>query len=81
MQEAVFKPLDAGVALLWGPYVSSVAHLLRDVVEHVAVLQAAPQGELHIVLPPDLQQGAGLLVRPGRLPAQVQELAGGRLLR
>lgn len=77
MEEAVFDALDAGVALLRGPDVSSVAHLLRDVLEHVAVLQAAPQGELDAVLAPDLQQGSGLPVRPGHLPAHVgQDVAG-----
>lgn len=76
MQEAMFKAFNAGVALLRGPYESSVAHLLRDVLEHVAVLQAALQGELDAVFAPDPQQGASLLVRPGHLSAQVgQEVA------
>ncbi len=41
----------------------------------MAVLQAAPQGELDGVLTPDLQQGASLLVRPGHLSAQVGQEA------
>lgn len=81
MEEAVFKALDAGVALLRGPNEPLVIHLLRDVLKHVAVLQAAPQVELDAVLPPDPQQGASLLVRPGHLPAHFgQEVAGWRLL-
>lgn len=71
MEKAIFKALNAGVALVCGPYESSVAHLLRDVLKHVAVLQRAPQGELDGVLTPDLQQGASLLVRPGHLSTQV----------
>lgn len=71
MVEAVFKALDAGVALVRGPHESAVVHLVGDVVEHVAVLQGAPQGELHRVLAPDAQQGASLLLRPGHLPARV----------
>lgn len=62
MEEAIFKALDAGVALVRGPYESLVTHLLRDVLEHVAVLQGAPQSDLDRVLTPDLQQGASLLV-------------------
>lgn len=46
MEEAIFKALDAGVALVRGPYESLVTHLLRDVLKHVAVLQGAPQGDL-----------------------------------
>lgn len=72
MQEAIFEAFDAGVALVRGPGVPSAAHLLRDVVEHVAVLLGTFQRELHRVLAPDLQQGASLLLRPGRLPAQVR---------
>lgn len=71
MVEAVFKSLDAGVALIGGPHEPAVVHLLRDVLEHVAVLQRSPQGELDRVLTPDVQQGAGLLVRPGHFPTQV----------
>lgn len=71
MEEAMFEPFDAGVALVCGPYVPSVAHLVRDVVEHVAVLLGTFQRELHRVLAPDLQQGASLLLRPGRLSTQV----------
>lgn len=62
MVEAVFKALDAGVALVGGPHESVVVHLFRDVLKHVAVLQGAPEGELHRVLAPDVQQGAGLLL-------------------
>ena len=81
VEEAVFKALDAGVALLRGPYEPLVIHLLRDVLKHVAVLQAAPQAELDAVLPPDLQQGASLLVWPGHLSAHFsQEVAGWGLL-
>lgn len=77
MEEAIFKALNAGVALLRGPYESSVTHLLRNVLKHVAVLQAALQRELDGVFAPDLQQGASLLLRPGHLPAQVgQEVVG-----
>lgn len=73
----MFKALNAGVALLRRPDESSFTHLLGDVLKHVAVLQAAPQGELDAVFTPNLQQGASLLVRPGRLFAQVgQEVAG-----
>lgn len=71
MEEAVFEAFDAGVALVRGPHVPPLAHLLRDVVEHVAVLLGTFQRELHRVLAPDLQQGSGLLLRPGRLPAGV----------
>ena len=42
MQEAMLEAFDAGVALLRGPDESSVAHLLGDVLKHVAVFQAAP---------------------------------------
>lgn len=81
MVEAVFKAFNAWVALLWGPYESQVIHLLRNVLKHMAVLQTAPQGDLDAVFTPDLQQGASLLVRPGRLSALVsQEAAGWRLL-
>lgn len=82
MEEAVFEPFDAGVALVGGPCVTMVAHLLRDVVKHVAVLLGAFQRELDRVLAPDLQQGAGLLLRPGRLSTQVslEEVAAPRLL-
>lgn len=81
MEEAVLEAFNAGVALLWGPHEPSVLHLLRDVLEHMSVLQAALQGELDVVFAPDLQQGASLLVRPGHLSAQVgQEVAGRRLL-
>lgn len=81
MEEAVFEALNAGVALLWGPYESSVAHLVGDVHKHVTVLQAASQSELDVVFTPDLQQGASLLVRPGHLSAQVgQEVSGWGLL-
>ena len=58
----MFEALNAGVALLRGPYESSVVHLLRDVLKHMSVLQAAPQGDLDVVLAPDLQQAASLLV-------------------
>lgn len=71
MEEAVFKALDAGVALVCGPYESLVTHLLGDVLKHVAVLQGTPQGVLDGVLTPDLQQGARLLVGPRHLSAQV----------
>lgn len=71
MVETVFKALDAGVALVGGPRESIVVHLLGDVFEHVAVLQGAPEGELHRVLAPDAQQGAGLMLRPGHPPARV----------
>lgn len=54
MVEAVFKALDAGVALIGGPHEPAVVHLLGDVLEHVAVLQGAPQGELDRVLTPDV---------------------------
>lgn len=82
VEEAVFEAFDAGVALVCGPHVPSAVHLLRDVVEHVAVLLRAFQRELHRALAPDLQQRAGLLLRPGRLPAQVslQEAAAHQLL-
>lgn len=82
MVEAVFKALDAGVALIGGPHEPAVIHLLRDVLEHVAVLQGSPQSELDRVLTPDAQQGAGLLVRPGHLSTQVRlrEVASWRLL-
>lgn len=81
MEEAVLEAFNASVALLWGPHEPSVVHLLWDVLEHMSVLQAALQGELDVVLAPDLQQGASLLVRPGHLSAQVgQEVAGRRLL-
>lgn len=69
--ETVFKALDAGVALVRGPHEPVVVHLLGDVLEHVAVLQGAPEGELHRVLAPDVQQGASLPLRPGHLPARV----------
>lgn len=62
MVKTVFKALDAGVALVGGPHKSIVIHLLGDVLEHVSVLQGAPEGELHRVLAPDVQQGAGLLL-------------------
>ena len=62
MEEAVFKTLDAGVALFCGPGVAPVVHLLRDVLEHVAVLQGASQSELDNVLAPDLEKGASLLL-------------------
>lgn len=82
MEEAIFEAFDAGVALVRGPDVPQLAHLLRDVVEHVAVLLGAFQRELHRVLAPDLQQGAGLPLRPGRLPAGVrlEEVAAHQLL-
>lgn len=72
MVEAVFKALDAGVALIGGPHEPAVVHLLGDVLKHMAVLQGASQGELDRVLTPDVQQGAGLLVRPGHLSTQVR---------
>lgn len=82
MEEAVFEPLDAGVALVGGPCVTVVAHLLRDVVKHVAVLLGTFQRELDRVLAPDLQQGASLLLRPGRLSTGVslEEVAARQLL-
>ena len=67
MDEAIFEALDARVALLRGPDESPSAHLLGDVLKHVPVFQAA-------------LQRAGLQVRPGRFPAHVGQLAGGRLL-
>lgn len=72
MEKAGFEAFDAGVALVRGPYVPAVAHLLGDVVEDVAVLLGTLQRELDGVLAPDLQQGPGLLLRPRRLPAQVR---------
>lgn len=82
MEEAVFKALNAGVALLCGPGVAPVVHLLGDVLEHVAVLQGASQSELDDVLAPDLKKGASLLLRPGRLSAHVslEEVAACELL-
>lgn len=81
MEEAGFEALYAGVALLRRPRESLGAHLLGDVIKHVAVLQAAPQGELDAVLSPNLQQDSSLLVRPRHLPARVgQEVAGRRLI-
>lgn len=81
MDKAVFKALHAGVALLGGPDEAVVAQLLWDVLKHVSVLQAAPQGELDAVLAPDLQEGASLKVRPGSLSAHVcQDVAGRGLL-
>lgn len=82
MEEAIFEPFDAGVALVCGPDVPSAVHLLRDVVEHVAVLLGTFERELDRVLAPDLQQGASLLLRPGRLSTQVglEEVAAHQLL-
>lgn len=62
MEEAVFKALDACVALLRGTDESMVAHLVRDVHKHVAVLLAAPQSQLDRVFTPDLQEGASLQI-------------------
>lgn len=50
----LLQPLDPGLALLHAPHVASLAHLLRNLCEDVAVLQAALQGALHRVLPPDV---------------------------
>lgn len=81
MDEAVFEALDAGVALARGADEAALVHLLGDVLEHVPVLEAASQRELHAVAAPDLQQGARLVVRPRHLPAQVgQQVVGRRLL-
>lgn len=66
----LFQPLDPGLALLHAPHVAPLGHLLRDLREDVAVLQAALQGALHRVLPPDVQQVERLLVRPGDLSVQ-----------
>lgn len=43
----LLQPLDPGLALLHAPHVASLGHLLRDLREDVAVLQAALQGALH----------------------------------
>lgn len=82
MEEAVFEALYAGVALVCGPCVPTVAHLLGNVVKHVAVLLGTFQRELDGVLAPDLQQSARLLLRPGRLSTQVSrdEVAARQLL-
>lgn len=66
----LLQPLDPGLALLHAPHVASLGHLLCDLREDVAVLQAALQGALHWVLPPDIQQVERLLVRPGGLSVQ-----------
>lgn len=66
----LLQPLDPGLALLHAPHVASLAHLLCDLREDVPVLQAALQGALHRVLPPDVQQVERLLVRPGDLSVQ-----------
>lgn len=68
----LLQPLDPGLALLHAPHVAPLAHLLSDLRENVAVLQAALQGALHWVLPPDIQQVERLLVRPGGLSVQHQ---------
>lgn len=43
----LLQPLDPGLALLHAPHVASLVHLLCDLREDVAVLQAALQGALH----------------------------------
>lgn len=43
----LLQPLDPGLALLHAPHVAPLAHLLCDLRENVAVLQAALQGALH----------------------------------
>lgn len=69
MVEPGLEPLHSCLTLFRRPDEALSHQPLGDVLEDVLVLQAAPQVVLDAVLPPDVQQGLGLTVRPGHLAA------------
>lgn len=62
LAKAFLQSLDPCLALLHSSHVAPLGHLLCDLSKYVAVFQAALQGLLHCVLPPDVKQMERLFV-------------------